>query len=64
MNPTDGRGRDAAHELNNLLTKIIGYTEMAFDLLEDGHPAAAELALVRDAGKRAAELVQELFGDS
>jgi PAS domain S-box-containing protein len=53
-----------AHDFNNLLAAIIGYAEIASDLLPPEHPALAKLANVRLAGQRAAELVRRILAFS
>ncbi len=49
-----------AHDLNNLLTVIESYTALAEYALPEGHDARTDLATVRDAAKKADELVREL----
>lgn len=49
-----------AHDLNNLLTVIESYTALAEYGLPDGHTARADLETIRDAAKKADELVREL----
>jgi PAS domain S-box-containing protein len=53
-----------AHDFNNMLAAILGYAEIATDLLPEGHPALAKLANVRQAGQRAAELVRRILAFS
>lgn len=53
-----------AHDFNNLLASIIGYSEIAAELLPPDHPALAKLANVRGAGQRAAELVRRILAFS
>ena len=53
-----------AHDFNNLLTVINGYTEMTFDSLPGGSNLAQRLSEVRAAGRRAAELTQQLLAFS
>ena len=51
-----------AHDFNNMLTGILGYTELA--LIRCGaaeQPILSELKLIRDAGHRAANLVRQLL---
>ncbi len=54
------RLRDITHELNNALGLVINYTTLVSRDLEDRPDVADDLAEIRDAGRRAAELVREL----
>ncbi len=57
----DGRRlRDITHELNNALGLVINYANLVSRDLEDRPDVADDLAEIRDAGRRAAELVKEL----
>jgi two-component system CheB/CheR fusion protein len=53
-----------AHDFNNLLAAILGYAEIASDLLTEDHPALSKLSSVRHAGQRAAELVRRILAFS
>ncbi len=53
-----------AHEFNNLLTVINGYTEMALRELEEGDSVHEDLEQVLEAGRRAAELTGRLLAFS
>ncbi|PAW63160.1 MAG: hypothetical protein B9S34_14815 [Opitutia bacterium Tous-C1TDCM] len=53
-----------AHDFNNILTAIIGHTELATELAPPPHPAAASLQQVRQASRRASELVQRILSFS
>ncbi|MGH2899846.1 MAG: ATP-binding protein, partial [Solirubrobacteraceae bacterium] len=53
-----------AHDFNNLLTVINGYTNGLLEQLPDGSIAHADLAVVRDAGERAAALTAQLLAFS
>jgi signal transduction histidine kinase len=48
------------HDLNNLLTVIQGYSELARTRLTDDHPARADLDEVIQAASQAIRLVGEL----
>ena len=53
----------AAHDLNNILTAILGYGDL-LDLelgLVEGDPGSLDLSEMRDASKRAAGIVEELL---
>ena len=50
-----------AHDFNNILSPILGYTDIAMDLLEAGHPARDDLQQVLNAAGRARELVQQIL---
>ncbi|HHL39910.1 MAG TPA: PAS domain S-box protein [Deltaproteobacteria bacterium] len=49
------------HDFNNLLTTIIGYTELAMAQIGEDGPAASDLAMVMEASNRAAELTRQLL---
>ncbi len=49
-----------AHNFNNVLTAMIGYTEMAIDDLPEGSPTIKHLVQVLDAGRRAKDLVRRI----
>ncbi|NLG27487.1 MAG: PAS domain S-box protein [Chloroflexi bacterium] len=53
-----------AHEFNNLLQVINGYSEFALEALRSEDPAYADITQVRAAGARAAELTQQLLAFS
>jgi PAS domain S-box-containing protein len=50
-----------AHDLNNLLTPIISYSEMSQRLLDEKSPAHAYLGHVMNAAERAAQLTRQLL---
>lgn len=50
-----------AHDFNNMLGVILGYTDFALEQLGPEHPQSAELVQVREAGRRAANLTQQLL---
>ena len=56
----DVRLRHITHELNNALGLVINYTTLVSRDLADRPDVADDLAEIRDAGRRAAELVKEL----
>jgi signal transduction histidine kinase len=49
-----------AHDLNNLLTGVLGNTEIVVTSLPAGSPLRANLAVVADAAQRAADLVARI----
>jgi PAS domain S-box-containing protein len=53
-----------AHDFNNLLTVINGYAAVLLHELPDDAPAHADLAMIRDAGDRAATLTAQLLAFS
>ena len=53
-----------AHDFNNLLTAILGYCDLALDELPAGSPASGDVAEVRRAALRAAELTHQLLAFS
>jgi len=50
-----------AHDFNNLLTVISSYTAMALETLPEGAALASDLAEVRAAAERAADLTRQLL---
>ena len=50
-----------AHDFNNLLTSILGFGNLAFESLPEGHPARADLREVVNAAERAARLTAQLL---
>jgi PAS domain S-box-containing protein len=53
-----------AHDLNNLLTGIGGYTDLALDEVDASLPLAADLREIRSATKRASDLSMQLLAFS
>src|SRR5450432_1946527 len=53
-----------AHDLNNLMSIVLSYSEMLADGLKDGDPVRADLHEIRDAGLRAAGLTRQLLAFS
>jgi signal transduction histidine kinase/CheY-like chemotaxis protein len=53
-----------AHDFNNLLTGVAGYTELALEDVDPGHPVAADLREIRAATRRAADLARQLLAFS
>ncbi|MFH1033563.1 MAG: PAS domain S-box protein [Pseudomonadota bacterium] len=51
-----------AHDFNNILASVLGFTEIALhDYLEPGHPARSPLEEVVRAGKRARDLADQIL---
>ena len=50
-----------AHEFNNMLTGIIGFTQLAAQNLSPDHPVYQHLEIVLSTGRRAKELVQQIL---
>jgi PAS domain S-box-containing protein len=50
-----------AHDFNNMLTAIIGYTELAKAQLPPDHPVQGDLTNVHDAARRSAALTRQLL---
>lgn len=50
-----------AHDFNNILQVINGYTELAGTVLEDDHPVMEMVHQISDASERAGELVKQLL---
>jgi signal transduction histidine kinase/ActR/RegA family two-component response regulator len=53
-----------AHEVNNMMTAVLGFSDMALRQLEPGHPATADLREVIKAGGRTARITQQLLAFS
>jgi len=53
-----------AHDLNNALTAIIGYAELALNTLEDGHSARPDVQEIRRAASRAESVTRQLLAFS
>ncbi len=50
-----------AHDFNNMLGVIIGYTEMSLDKIDPTHPVYAALEEIRKAADRSADLTRQLL---
>ena len=50
-----------AHDYNNMLTAILGFTELAADTLPEDHPVQRYLTKVRDSGEQSAALTRKLL---
>ncbi|MHC1741599.1 MAG: transporter substrate-binding domain-containing protein [Syntrophobacteraceae bacterium] len=50
-----------AHDLNNLLGIVVGYSELLLDDLEDPSPTRSEAMQILKGGQRAAAIVQDLL---
>ena len=53
-----------AHDLNNALTAIAGYTELSLDALADTHPARPDVLEIRRAAERAESVTRQLLAFS
>ena len=53
-----------AHDLNNALTAIAGYSELAIGQLEPSHPARADVEEVRRGAERAGSVTRQLLAFS
>lgn len=53
-----------AHDMNNALTSIVGYTELALGALSSDHPAAADVFEIRRAAERAESVTRQLLAFS
>lgn len=53
-----------AHDFNNLLSVVLAYAELGLYELGPEHPLASDLAQIRDAGQRAANLTRQLLAFS
>jgi len=50
-----------AHDFNNMLSVILGYTEMALHKIDPTEPLHADLVEIFEAAKRSAEITQQLL---
>lgn len=50
-----------AHNFNNLLTSLIGHTELALNILDEDHPVHHDLLVIRKSATRAGELTRQLL---
>ena len=53
-----------AHDFNNLLTAIMGYSDIALEMLGDGHEVSSAVKEIEKAGVRAATLTRQLLAFS
>jgi two-component system cell cycle sensor histidine kinase/response regulator CckA len=53
-----------AHEVNNMMTAVLGFSDIAVRRLPADHPAAADIQEVIKAGGRAARITQQLLAFS
>ncbi len=53
-----------AHDLNNALTSIVGYTELALGALASDHPAQPDVVEIRRAAERAESVTRQLLAFS
>ena len=51
-----------AHDYNNMLTVILGYTELAMDKLVPPHPLYTNLEEILKAAKRSSDITRQLLG--
>ena len=52
------------HDLNNALTAVVGYTELALSGLAQDHPAYADVSEIRHAAERATSVARQLLAFS
>ena len=50
-----------AHDLNNILSAIVGYPEIILLDLDDNSPLKAPLLAIKSSGQKAAEIIQDLL---
>lgn len=50
-----------AHDFNNMLSVILGYTEMAMDGITEGNPLYGDLKEIRKAAERSADITRQLL---
>jgi two-component system cell cycle sensor histidine kinase/response regulator CckA len=53
-----------AHDFNNILTAIIGFSELAQTKLPEDHPVRRDLKIIREGGEKASVLVRKLLAFS
>ena len=52
---------ELVHELTNMVTAVIGYSELALHAIEDSHPAREWLEKIRSQTKQLASLVRKFM---
>lgn len=50
-----------AHDFNNMLSVILGHTELALDELDPTHPAYEDLEQIEEAAKRSSDITKQLL---
>ncbi len=58
------RTRQMAHDINNVLTGALGYTDLALNSVEDTRATQTYLAKIMNSASRAAEICQDLLAAS
>lgn len=53
-----------AHDFNNILTAILGYSEIALTKISSDHPAREDLEIIHDSGEKAEALTRQLLAFS
>ncbi|MDP2158039.1 MAG: PAS domain S-box protein, partial [Nitrospirota bacterium] len=53
-----------AHDFNNILSVVLGYSELSLVELPENHPVTKNLTIIREAGERAAALTHQLLAFS
>jgi signal transduction histidine kinase/CheY-like chemotaxis protein len=53
-----------AHDFNNILTAILGYSELILLKLPEGHALRKEIGIIHEAGEKAASLTRQLLAFS
>lgn len=53
-----------AHDFSNIMSAVLGYSEMAMMELPEDHPVREKLSIIRDAGEKAAMLTRQLLAFS
>ena len=53
-----------AHDFNNILSVIIGYTEMALESVDPSQPLHSDLEKIFDAGKKSSNIIRQLLAFS
>jgi two-component system cell cycle sensor histidine kinase/response regulator CckA len=53
-----------AHDFNNMMTAVIGFSELVLARLEDAHPLRRHVEEIRRAGERASEMTHQLLAFS
>jgi len=53
-----------AHDFNNILSVILGYTDLSMELVAPPHPLHENLTIIREATQRSADIVRQLMAFS